>query len=101
VPADVPVLILAGTNDRRARPHEAQAILDRVQTHGRLIVFEGADHLLMIHADPERYRRAVLGFLESIAARDHDPRGGASDRATGGDAGRRPPLRPGTPAPAP
>jgi pimeloyl-ACP methyl ester carboxylesterase len=100
VPADVPVLILAGANDRRARPHEARAILDRVQTHGRLIVFDRADHLLMVHADPERYRRAVLGFLESIAAGNHNPRGGASGRVTGGEA-VRPPLRPGTPAPVP
>lgn len=63
VPADVPVLILAGSADRRARPDEARAVADRLKGHATLLVFEGAGHLLMMHADPPRYRRAVLDAL--------------------------------------
>jgi alpha-beta hydrolase superfamily lysophospholipase len=63
VPASTPVLILAGGSDRRARPEEARAIYDRVQSHGQLVVFEGADHLQLMRDDPKRYRRLVEEFL--------------------------------------
>jgi len=47
IPGDVPVLILAGGDDRHARPEEARALHDRVRAHSRLIVFEqGGAHEL-------------------------------------------------------
>jgi len=70
VPADVPVLILAGEDDRRARPDEARAILGRLRGHAELMLFQGAGHLRMREADPVRYRNAVLGFLERVALRN-------------------------------
>lgn len=39
IPADVPVLIIAGANDLLARPAEARALLERVAGHGRLCLF--------------------------------------------------------------
>lgn len=66
VPADVPVLILAGDRDRMARPEEAQALFERVRSHGTLHVFPGADHLRMKEADPDRYREAVLGLIGAV-----------------------------------
>ena len=65
----VPVLILAGGRDRRARPDEARAIHDRVRSHARLSVFEGADHLKLLDDEPGRYRRELLGFVRSVASR--------------------------------
>jgi uncharacterized protein len=68
IPADVPVLILAGDRDRNARPEEAQALFDRVRSHADLQIFPGADHLRMKEVDPGRYRRAVLGLIDGVAS---------------------------------
>jgi alpha-beta hydrolase superfamily lysophospholipase len=69
IPPDVPVLILAGGEDRNARPEEARAIYDRIRSHARLILFEHAGHVNFPRADPERYRQSILGFLDKIGAR--------------------------------
>ena len=66
IPGDVPVLILAGGDDRHARPEEAQALHDRVRAHGRLIVFEHGGHMNFPYASPERYRKAVLEFIQAV-----------------------------------
>jgi pimeloyl-ACP methyl ester carboxylesterase len=66
IPGDVPVLILTGGDDRHARPEEARALHDRVNAHGRLIVFEHAGHMNFPETAPERYRQAVLGFVQSV-----------------------------------
>jgi uncharacterized protein len=63
VPANVPILILAGGADRSARPVEARALLGRVSNHGRLVLFEKAGHLRFLDEDPELYKRTVLGFV--------------------------------------
>ncbi|MDR3639611.1 MAG: alpha/beta fold hydrolase [Isosphaeraceae bacterium] len=67
VPADVPVLVLAGGLDRRARPDEASAIFAQVRSHATLAVFERADHLRLHVADPARYRRTILGFIAALS----------------------------------
>jgi alpha-beta hydrolase superfamily lysophospholipase len=69
VPPSVPMLILAGGCDRRARPEEARALYERVQSHGQLKIFEGADHLQLMRTDPASYREAVLEFLRLAATR--------------------------------
>ena len=69
IPPDVPVLIMAGGQDRRARPDEARAIHDRVRSHARLSVFEGADHHNLATTEPERYRREVIGFVREVGSR--------------------------------
>jgi alpha-beta hydrolase superfamily lysophospholipase len=66
IPADVPVLILAGREDRSARPEEAQAMYDRVRSHAKLIVFERGGHMNFHYVARDRYRQAVLGFLRSL-----------------------------------
>src|SRR5262245_35835074 len=62
VPKGVPVLILAGTADQRARPEEARAIAERMG-HAEVVVVEGGDHSRLEEPDPQRYRRIVAGFL--------------------------------------
>jgi alpha-beta hydrolase superfamily lysophospholipase len=66
MPDDTPVLILAGSADRRARPEEARALQERLGRRCTLLVFPGADHLRMAETDPALYRAAVLGFLGGV-----------------------------------
>ncbi len=66
-PTHLPVLILAGGQDTRARPDEAQAIQQRLGPKARLVVFEEADHLRLLAVDPERYRGCVKELLREAA----------------------------------
>ncbi|MHC5538184.1 alpha/beta hydrolase [Singulisphaera rosea] len=67
IPKDVPVLIIAGGADKLARPSEAQALLNRVKSHGTLVTFEKAGHLKFLKTEPERYRRTIFDFLEPLS----------------------------------
>jgi pimeloyl-ACP methyl ester carboxylesterase len=70
IPADVPVLILAGAEDRIARPEDARALHRRVEGHGTLIVFERAGHWTILKTDPGRYRRSIVDFLRTAPRHD-------------------------------
>jgi pimeloyl-ACP methyl ester carboxylesterase len=70
VPKDVPVLLLAGGNDRLARPEEAAAIAGQIGPRAQVIVFDGAGHLGLDKTDPKRYREIGLRFLASREAAD-------------------------------
>jgi uncharacterized protein len=65
VPGDVPILILAGGGDRKARPEESRALFERAKAHAALRIFEGADHARLFEADPDLYRASILGFLDT------------------------------------
>ncbi len=67
VPDDVPILILAGDADRKARPDEARDLFDRARSHAELTIFAGAGHLGMMETDPERYWKAVFGLIARAA----------------------------------
>jgi pimeloyl-ACP methyl ester carboxylesterase len=67
IPPTVPLLILAGGADREATPDEARVLFERARDHGRLVMFEGATHSKLLDADPDLYRRSVLGLLESVS----------------------------------
>ena len=69
IPADVPVLILAGGADRRARPEEAQAIHGRIKDRASLVIFEKAGHLRLLATDPARYRKAILDFVQQVVSK--------------------------------
>jgi pimeloyl-ACP methyl ester carboxylesterase len=60
------MLILAGGDDPIARPDEAQALVDRVRSHGRLVVFEHGGHMNFPETYPDLYERTVAGFLRDI-----------------------------------
>ena len=66
IPKDVPVLILAGAADRRARPEEARALHARIKEHSRLEIIPRADHLQLLQTAPEKYEALVLEFLEKL-----------------------------------
>jgi alpha-beta hydrolase superfamily lysophospholipase len=63
IPANVPVLILAGAADRLARPEEARALYDQVASHARLVFVSGAGHGDLLGSSPGLYRRTVLDFI--------------------------------------
>jgi alpha-beta hydrolase superfamily lysophospholipase len=68
IPSSVPVLFLSGTRDNRACPSEAQELCDRIASHGRLVLFEGAGHGSLIRADPQRFGEAVTPLLREATA---------------------------------
>jgi alpha-beta hydrolase superfamily lysophospholipase len=63
IPASVPVLILNGGRDPRARPFEAQALLARAGEHARLVTFDDAAHEVLATTQPERYGAVVREWL--------------------------------------
>jgi pimeloyl-ACP methyl ester carboxylesterase len=66
VPAEVPVLILAGGKDRSARPSEARALHGRIPSHAQLIVFDDAGHMTFPETHPGAYAEAIVGFVKSV-----------------------------------
>jgi pimeloyl-ACP methyl ester carboxylesterase len=81
IPSNVPVLILAGGEDPVARPDEAQAIFDRVRSHGELILFEHAGHMNFPEICPEIYQRSLQGFLANFKLHNDLDRGGDRERS--------------------
>ncbi len=71
IPANVPVLILAGENDRMAHPAEARALYERISGHAQLVMIPGAGHGDLLRDAPAITTRALLGFL-SLASRERD-----------------------------
>lgn len=68
IPETVPILLMAGGHDDRARPEEVEEMQARVASHSRHIVFDGAKHESFLMHDPHRYRAEVVEFLRRIAA---------------------------------
>ena len=72
IPDTVPILIMAGGRDDRARPEEVETIYQRVASHARLVVFPEASHGQFCAQGGNAYREAVLGFLTlPLPARVH------------------------------
>ncbi len=69
IPADVPVLILAGGGDHLARPDEAGALHEQVASHGRLVFFPGAGHGDLLLDAPDLYACNVMELCRSVANR--------------------------------
>jgi alpha-beta hydrolase superfamily lysophospholipase len=69
IPQSVPLLIMAGGRDNRARPEEVTAIYERAVDHARLIVFPEATHGGFYLPGGAIYRDAVLQFLRNTQFR--------------------------------
>jgi uncharacterized protein len=63
IPADVPVVVFAGADDRHCRLFEAEAVYEEVRSHGRLITVRGGRHGDLFRTHPAEYRQAVLDLL--------------------------------------
>jgi pimeloyl-ACP methyl ester carboxylesterase len=66
VPEDIPILILAGGQDRRARLLETRAIHDCVKSHARLSIYKDAGHVQLLATEPQRYKREIRDFLWNL-----------------------------------
>ncbi len=66
IPTSVPLLIMAGGRDNRARPEEVNAIYQRVASHARFILFPDASHGEFCVQGGKTYREAILGFLPKL-----------------------------------
>jgi pimeloyl-ACP methyl ester carboxylesterase len=64
IPETVPVLVMTGGRDRRARPAEVRAVYERIASHARLVVFPEADHGHLAEQCGAAYRAAVIDFLQ-------------------------------------
>ena len=74
IPAGIPVLILAGSDDRRAPPSDARALHDRLPGKGQLFIVEGASHDSLVTTQPDQYRNLLRGMLAStrVKARNNN-----------------------------
>ena len=59
----IPVLLLAGSKDRRAKPDEAEAIRRQLRGSCKVESFPNGDHGLLLQAEPEHYCRVVSEFI--------------------------------------
>jgi hypothetical protein len=63
IPESVPVVFLAGAADRYARLEDVAAMYGRVQSHARLVVFEGAGHGPLNAGNPRLYWSSLYELL--------------------------------------
>jgi pimeloyl-ACP methyl ester carboxylesterase len=66
IPGDVPVLFLAGDEDRHARVEEVRALHARIKSHARLKSVAGCGHTQIFQNHPEVYREAMLELVEWV-----------------------------------
>ena len=61
---DAPVMIIAGTEDKRTRPDESKALYLRAKSQKRLWLINGARHEDFHRHAPADYERQVLNFFD-------------------------------------
>lgn len=69
IPASIPVFVLAGEKDSRARPSEARALAARLGNRSKLTIIPGAEHLQLQGAEAHLYRRTILEFLAQLQSK--------------------------------
>ncbi len=69
IPDDVPVLLISGGKDQKARTDQVEALSERVRGHGRHVIFKEAGHLHFAESDPDLYNRTILDFIREVARR--------------------------------
>ena len=67
IPESVPVVFITGSADRHAHLDEVMAMYHRIESHAKLVVFDGAQHEDLDRADPELYRTTLLNFIDGPA----------------------------------
>ncbi len=69
IPADVPVVLLSGTEDRLAPIAEMEEIRSHCAPGSKLVAFPGAGHHDLAATDPNRYAAALREVLVGIRPR--------------------------------
>jgi alpha-beta hydrolase superfamily lysophospholipase len=62
--APAPVLLITGTQDTHASPHDARRLYERCRGSRELMLVPGAGHIDLLEVAGPTYRERVLGFLE-------------------------------------
>ncbi|MGA2799586.1 MAG: hypothetical protein ABSE63_18545, partial [Thermoguttaceae bacterium] len=70
IPESVPIVFITGSEDRHARLEDVVALLNRVQSHAKLVVFKGAAHEALDMSDPQLYRDSLFNFLDERRKKD-------------------------------
>ena len=60
----MPVVFVTGSADRHAHLDEVTAMYRRIESHAKLVVFDGAVHEALDRYDPRLYRTTLFRFLE-------------------------------------
>ncbi len=64
IPESVPVVFVTGSADRHAHLDEVTAMCRRIESHAKLVIFDGAEHEDLDRADSKLYRTTLLDFLK-------------------------------------
>lgn len=70
IPDEVPVLLVTGGADERAKVSEAEAIAERIGSNAEVVVIPDGNHLELLTADREGYFSAVERLLQRVQRRD-------------------------------
>ena len=63
IPKSVEIVFVSGSADRHALLKDVIAMYERVRSHAKLVVFEGATHDALDNYDPRLYRTSLFEFL--------------------------------------
>jgi len=63
IPQSAAVVFAAGSADRHAPLDDVRAMCARIESHARLVAFDGAKHVDLEDASPQLYRSTLLGLL--------------------------------------
>ena len=63
----MPIVLIAGSADRHAQLDDVTALFNRVQSHAKLVIFEGAVHEALDKNNPQLYRASLFESLEASA----------------------------------
>ncbi|MGO8690074.1 MAG: alpha/beta hydrolase [Thermoguttaceae bacterium] len=75
IPESVPVVFITGSADRHAHLDEVTAMYRRIESHAKLVIFDGAQHVDLNRADTKLYRTTLLKFLDNAKGdtrREHE-----------------------------
>lgn len=69
IPAHVPVVFLAGDEDRHARIEEVKALHGQIQSHARLKTVPGCAHTQVLQNHPEIYHETIVELIDRVEGR--------------------------------
>jgi fermentation-respiration switch protein FrsA (DUF1100 family) len=68
IPEAVPIVFVSGSADRHAPLADVRALVDRVRSHAKLVVFTGAEHVALDRYDATLYRASLFDLLKAARA---------------------------------
>jgi len=66
VPASIPILLIAGSKDRRAPVEDSQSLAGKAGNRASVVVVEGADHETIFNTNPTQYEQALRVFFANV-----------------------------------